>query len=113
MVSPGPAAPDDRAPWSPGSLSRQRHNAYGRPWRREDGSEDAARTAAAGVSPGSDRKSSMVASEPMLGFVRRMEDEEQLAARLGATIREARKARRWTQATLAEKLDVSVTYVGG
>jgi len=54
----------------------------------------------------------MVASGLALGFVRRMEDEKQIAARLGATIREARKARRWTQASLAEKLDVSVTYVG-
>jgi transcriptional regulator with XRE-family HTH domain len=41
-----------------------------------------------------------------------MENEQELAVRLGAAIRDARKARRWTQATLAEKLDVSVTYVG-
>jgi transcriptional regulator with XRE-family HTH domain len=41
-----------------------------------------------------------------------VESQEELAARLGAAIREARTARRWTQAALAEKLDVSVTYVG-
>jgi transcriptional regulator with XRE-family HTH domain len=41
-----------------------------------------------------------------------METEQDLGLRLGAAIREARKARQWTQATLAEKLDVSVTYVG-
>lgn len=41
-----------------------------------------------------------------------MENERELRVRLGAAIRAARKARHWTQATLAEKLDVSVTYVG-
>lgn len=40
------------------------------------------------------------------------ETERQLVARLGASIRRARTARRWSQATLAEKLDVSVDYVG-
>jgi transcriptional regulator with XRE-family HTH domain len=40
------------------------------------------------------------------------ETEAELAARLGAAIRRARTARRWSQATLAEKLKVSVDYVG-
>ena len=41
-----------------------------------------------------------------------METEQEFAARMGAAIRQARAARKWSQATLAERLDVSVDYVG-
>jgi transcriptional regulator with XRE-family HTH domain len=41
-----------------------------------------------------------------------MDSEQDLANRIGAGLRGARQARRWSQATLAERLDVSVTYVG-
>lgn len=41
-----------------------------------------------------------------------MDTEQDFAARLGAAIRRARTARQWSQATLAERLDVSVDYVG-
>jgi transcriptional regulator with XRE-family HTH domain len=41
-----------------------------------------------------------------------MDSEQDLADRIGAAVRAARAARRWSQATLAERLDVSVTYVG-
>lgn len=38
--------------------------------------------------------------------------EAQLALHLGGVVRRARAARQWSQATLAERLDVSVHYVG-
>ncbi|MBK8997388.1 MAG: helix-turn-helix transcriptional regulator [Myxococcales bacterium] len=38
-------------------------------------------------------------------------EERRLAARLGGAIRRHRELRRWSQATLAERLDVSVNYV--
>lgn len=38
--------------------------------------------------------------------------EAQLALHLGGVVRRARAAREWSQATLAEQLDVSVHYVG-
>lgn len=41
-----------------------------------------------------------------------MESEQDLADRIGSALRAARTARRWSQATLAERIDVSVTYVG-
>lgn len=40
------------------------------------------------------------------------ETERELAKRLGAAVRAARAARQWSQATLAERLRVSVDYVG-
>jgi transcriptional regulator with XRE-family HTH domain len=40
------------------------------------------------------------------------DQDEQIALKLGAALRELRRTRGWSQATLAEKLDVSVDYVG-
>ena len=40
------------------------------------------------------------------------EKERDHAARFGAALRSARTARKWSQAALAEQLDVSVDYVG-
>jgi transcriptional regulator with XRE-family HTH domain len=39
-------------------------------------------------------------------------NEKRLAQRMGASIRRLRQARDWSQAELAEKVDVSVDYVG-
>jgi transcriptional regulator with XRE-family HTH domain len=41
-----------------------------------------------------------------------VDTEQEFAGRLGAAIRRARTARQWSQAVLAERLDVSVDYVG-
>jgi transcriptional regulator with XRE-family HTH domain len=41
-----------------------------------------------------------------------MNMEQEFAAHLGAAIRQARTGRKWSQAVLAERLDVSVDYVG-
>jgi transcriptional regulator with XRE-family HTH domain len=39
-------------------------------------------------------------------------NEKRLAQRMGASIRQLRQARDWSQAELAEKADVSVDYIG-
>lgn len=39
-------------------------------------------------------------------------NEKRLAQRMGASIRRLRQARDWSQAELAEKVDVSVDYIG-
>jgi transcriptional regulator with XRE-family HTH domain len=39
-------------------------------------------------------------------------NETQIARRLGQAVRRHRQARGWSQATLAEQLDVSVDYIG-
>ncbi|MRG94278.1 helix-turn-helix domain-containing protein [Polyangium spumosum] len=41
-----------------------------------------------------------------------MESEAKIAARIGEVMRRCRAARGWSQAVLAEHLDVSVDYVG-
>lgn len=45
-------------------------------------------------------------------LVHMAETEQDLCARFGTALRSARTARKWSQAQLAELLDVSVDYVG-